>query len=65
VNRILVGRLINTSFLIEQVSKPMEIGLIMPNVKQCMQLVRAWNKVSEDSIINCQQKCQTLKIEKK
>ena len=53
MNRILVGRLINTHFLIEQVSEPMEIGLIMPNVKQCMQLVnRAWNKVSKHSIIN-------------
>jgi len=38
-------------FLIEQVSEPMESGLIMPNVKQYMQLVnRAWNKVS---IFNC------------
>ena len=35
--------------------------LIMPNVKQCMQLVnRAWNKASDDSIINCWQKCRIL-----
>ena len=31
------GRLINTDFLIEQVSELMESGLIMPNVKQCME----------------------------
>ena len=39
----------------------MESGLVMPMVKQCMQLVNlAWNNVSEDSIINCWQKCRIL-----
>ena len=40
--------------LIEQIENgPIESGLIMPNVKQCMQLInRAWYRVSENSIIN-------------
>ena len=49
-------------FLIEQIENgPIESGLIMPNIKQCMQLVnRAWYKVSENSIINCWGKCRIV-----
>jgi hypothetical protein len=49
-------------FLIEQIENgPIESGLIMPNIKQCMQLVnRAWYKVSDNSIINCWGKCRIL-----
>ena len=51
-------------FLIEQidnVGESMESVLIMPNIKQCMQLVnRAWYKVSDNSIINCWEKCKIL-----
>jgi hypothetical protein len=48
--------------LIEQIeNRPIESGLIMPNIKQCMQLVnRAWYKVSDNSIINCWGKCRIL-----
>jgi hypothetical protein len=49
-------------YLIEQIDNgPIESGLIMPNVKQCMQFVnRAWYRVSENSIINCWGKCRIL-----
>jgi len=45
---------------IDNVGESMESALIMPNIKQCMQLVnRAWYKVSDNSI-NCWGKCKIL-----
>ena len=50
------------SFFIDQLCDEHLDKLIMPDVKQCMSMIKhAWSEVSQETIVNCWKKCKIIK----